>query len=158
MLVAGVVRTGLTPGAKVAITSGASFVCLLVGWILSGGGGVGPEWFAVIPMIAKLGTLTFVLMSVGWCLLIFTYFYLVMDGLLLRGWALPIALVGRNALLLYLAYQLAHGWAETSAKLVLPSSPPWALTLQPLFISLIVLLVYWLLGFWLYRRRIFVKV
>lgn len=158
MLTAGVVRSSLAAGAKAAITTGASFLFILLGWILSGGGGVAPEWFAIIPMIAKLGTLTYVFTAVGWNLLIFTYFYLIMDGLLLRFWAMPLAVFGRNSLLLFLVFTFSHGWAVTSATLVLPSSPPLALTLQPLFVTLIVIAIYWLLCFLLYRRRIFVKV
>ena len=158
VLVNGLVRSGATPGIKVAVMTGCSLAGILLGWALSGGGGVTGEWAAVIPMIRRLQTLTFVLTVSGWTLLVFTYFYLLMDGLLLRAWAVPLALVGRNSLLLYVGFMLGRGWAETSARLVLPASPPIVATLQPLLIWLIVLAIYWLLCFWLYRRRIFFKV
>ncbi len=158
VLVGGLVRSGLTAGVKIAIMTGCSVVAILLGWALSGGGGIGAEWPAVIPMIRRLMTLTFIFTAVGWTLLAFTYLYLVIDGIFLRAWAVPLSLVGRNSLLLYLTYQLFHGWAETSARLVLPSSPPLLLTLQPLFAALIVLAIYWLFAFWLYRRRIFFTV
>ncbi len=159
MLIGGVIRSGITPGAKVAIMTAASIVGISLGWVLSGGDGwIDFAWPAVIPMLRPLLTLTFVFTSVGWTLLLFTYFYLVMDGFLLRAWGVPLMLVGRNSLLLYLTYRLFHGWAATSANLVLPTSPPWAATLRPLFVSLMVLAIYWLFCFWLYRRRIFFKV
>ena len=159
VLIGGLIRTGLTPGAKIAIMTGSSIFALLFGWVLGGGNGwIELSWYAVIPMIKPIATWTFVSTAVGWTLLVFTYFYLIMDGFLLRAWAVPLTLVGHNALALYLTYELFHGWAEKSAKLVLPGSPPTIALLKPLFASLLVLAIYWLFCFWLYRRRIFFKV
>lgn len=158
VLVAGLIRTGLTPGAKVAVMTIGSFFGIFFGWVLSGGNGwIEWSWFAVVPMIRALMTWTFILSAVGWTLLVFTYFYLVMDGLLLRGWALPLGLVGRNALAVFVVASLAREWAVRSALLVLPTSPPLAATLRPLFVSLIVLAIFWLFCFLLYRRRMFFK-
>lgn len=154
VLVAGLIRTGLTPGAKVAVMTAASLLGIFFGWVLSGGNGwIEASWFAVVPMIRPLMTWTFLLMAIGWTLLFFTYFYLVMDCLLLRGWALPLTLVGRNSLLVYVLVLLARDWAVKSAQLA-----PLGGTLRPLFVSLIVLAIFWLFCFLLYRRRIFVKV
>jgi predicted acyltransferase len=159
ILTSGLIRGGLTPGTKVAIMTACSFVGILFGWLLSGGNGwIEYHWFAVIPMIKRLETWTFVFMSVGWTLLIFTYFYLLMDGLTLRAWAMPLILVGRNSLFVYVAFQLFREWAANTAALILPNSPPIAVTLRPLFVELLVMLLFWLTCFWLYRRRIFFKV
>jgi predicted acyltransferase len=158
-LVGGLLRTGLTPGAKIAIMTGVSIFALLFGWVLGGGNGwIEFSWYAVIPISKPIATWTFVFTAVGWTLLVFTYFYLIMDGFALRAWALPLTLVGRNPLALYVTYELFHTWAEKSAKLVLPGSPPTVALLKPLFAALIVLAIYWLFCFWLYRRRIFFKV
>lgn len=129
---------------------------ILFGWLLSGGDGwIDFSWQALLPMIKRLGTLTFVIMSVGWIMVLFIYFYTRMEGFLLQSWALPIMLVGRNSLFLYLSY---HLFRARSARLVLPESPTPLLPLQPLFIDLIVLAAFWLVCFWLYRRRIFFTV
>jgi predicted acyltransferase len=154
VLIADLVRGDLTPGHKVVIMTLASIFCILSGWLLSGGN----DWYVFIPMIRRLGTVTFVLVSVGWILLVFTYFYTLMEGFLWRSWALPITLVGRNSLILYMADQLFRYWAVRSARLVLPDSPPIVKTLQPLFVELIVVVIFWLFCVWLYRRRIFFKV
>lgn len=159
VLIGGLIRTGLTAGAKVAVMTGASLFALVFGWGLGGGDAwIEFSWYAVIPQIKPIATWTFVFTALGWTLLIFTYFYLLMEGFLLRAWALPLTLVGRNPLALYLAYELFHGWAQKSARLVLPNSPLSLAVLKPLFASLIVLAIYWLFCFWLYRRRIFFKV
>ena len=116
------------------------------------------NWFALIPMVPRLMTWTFVFTAVGWTLFIFTYFYLLMDGFLLSSWAVPLAIAGRNALFLYVTFTLFHDWAARTALLVLPTSPALAATLRPLFIELIVVAIFWLTCFWLYRRRIFFRV
>ncbi len=159
VLVAGLIRSGLTPGVKVAIMTAASLFAILFGWLLSGGNGwIELHWFAVIPMVPRLMTWTFIFTAVGWTLFIFTYFYLLIDGFLLRSWAVPLGLVGRNALFLYLTFTLFRDWAARTALLVLPTSPTVAAMLRPLFVELIVMALFWLICFWLYRRRIFFKV
>ena len=118
VLIGGLIRSGLTPGAKVAIMTACSLFGILFGWVLGGGSGwIDFSWVAVIPMIKRIETWTFVFNAVGWTLLVFTYFYLVMDGFMLRGWAVPVSLVGRNALILFVTYVLFRGWAEKSARI-----------------------------------------
>jgi predicted acyltransferase len=159
VLVGGLIRTTLTPGLKTAIMTGASLFGILFGWVLGGGGGwIDLSWYAVIPMSRPSATWTFVFTAVGWTLLIFTYFYLITDGFALRAWALPLAIVGRNALFVYLAYELFHDWAARSARLILPGAPPTLALLKPLFASLVVIAIFWVLCLWLYRRRIFFTV
>ena len=88
------------PAAKVAVMTGCSLLGILVGWLLSGGDGwIDAAWFKVIPMVKRIETLTFVLTAVGWTMLVFTYFYLLMDGFTLRAWAVPITLLSHNSLI-----------------------------------------------------------
>ena len=157
-LFGGLIRSGLTPGSKVAVMTVCSLLGILTGWLLSGGNGwIEYHWLAVIPMIRPLATSTFVLTAVGWTLLVFTYFYLVTDGFLFRTWAAPLAVLGRNSLFLFVTFFLFREWAVKSALLVLPITPPSAAPLRPLFVELTVVAIYWLICFWLYRRRIFLK-
>ncbi len=158
-LVGGLIKSGVVPGIKVAIMTALSFILIFLGWALSGGGGViDVTWFAVIPMNRRLVTWTFAMTSVGWTMLFFTYFYLLMDAFGVQFWAVPLAVIGRNPLFVYVSYRLFHEWAQRSAGLVLPTAPALANTLRPLFIALLVMFIFWLLCFWLYRRRIFFKV
>lgn len=159
VLVSGLIRGGLTAGTKVAIMTGVSLFLILFGWLLSGGNGwIELHWPAAVPMVKRLMTGTFVFTSVGWTLLVFTYFYLIMEGFPMRGWALPLVVFGRNALFLFVSFTLVRETAAKLALLVLPSAPALALTLRPLFVELIVILLFWLVCLWLYRRQIFFKV
>jgi predicted acyltransferase len=158
-LIGSLTHSGLTPGIKVAIMAGCSLFGILSAWLFSGGDGwIEYRWLAIIPMIRPLVTWTFVFSAVGWTLLIFTYFYLVMEGFLWRAWAAPLAVFGRNPLFLYTTFVLFRDWAAKSANLVLPAVPASAATFRPLILELIVVAIYWLICFWLYRRRIFLKV
>ncbi|MBM3995735.1 MAG: hypothetical protein FJ303_16530 [Planctomycetes bacterium] len=159
VLIGNVIRGGLTSGAKVAVLAACSVVGLLFGWFLSGGNGfIELSWVAIIPMIQRLGTWTFVFMAVGWTLLAFTYFYLIIDGFKLISLATPLAVFGRNALFLFIAFSLFRPWAERNALLVLPTEPATIQRLGPLFVELMIVLTFWLICLWLYCRRIFFKV
>ena len=157
-LVGGLIKSGIAPGIKIAIMTPVSFFLILFGWALSGGGGIiDVNWFAVIPMIARLMTWTYVMTGLGWTLLFFTYFYLLLDAFGVHILALPLAVFGRNPLFTYVAYRLFHPWALRSAGLVLPSAPALFVTLRPLLVAVIVMVIFWLIALWLYRRRIFFK-
>jgi predicted acyltransferase len=158
-LIAGLIRSGLTPGSKVAIMTGCSLFGILSGWLFSGGNGwIEYQWRPVIPMIKPLATWTFVFTAVGWTLLVLTHFYLVMDVFLLRAWAAPLAVLGRNSLFLFVTFVLFRDWAAKSALLLLAIGPPNVAALRPLFVELIVVAIYWLVCYWFYRRHIFLKV
>jgi predicted acyltransferase len=159
VLFGGLVRGDLSAGHKVVIMTLTSLGCILLGWLLSGGNGwIDLSWFALEPMIPRLGTATYVLTTVGWSLLLFTYFFTVMEGFYLKSWALPLAILGQNSLLLYLASQLFRPWAVRTAGLFLPESQPTIASLRPLLTELIVVVIFGLFSLWLYRRRIFFKV
>ncbi|MBI3822380.1 MAG: DUF5009 domain-containing protein [Planctomycetes bacterium] len=150
MLIANLIRSSLSSGTQVAIMTACSLAALLLGWLLSGGIGI-----VIIPMIKRLVTWTFVLTAVGWTLLVFTYFYLLLDSFSMRSWALPLTVLGRNSLFLFVAFALFRDWPAKTALLMLPASPA---TPRPLFVELIVLAIFWLICTWLYRRRIFFNV
>jgi heparan-alpha-glucosaminide N-acetyltransferase len=157
-LISGLIRSGLTPGSKIAIMTVCGLSGIISGWLFSGGNGwIAYGWYPIIPMIRPLATWTFVFTAVGWTLLVFTYFYLVIDGFLLAAWAAPLAVLGRNSLFLFVTFVLFREWAVKSALLVLSIAPPSVAALRPLFVELIVVAIYWLICFWLYWRRIFLK-
>ena len=66
--------------------------CLLAGLALS----------PFIPVIMKLWTTSYGLMSAGWACLLFLAFYLTVDVLGYRAWTLPLTVIGVNALAAYL--------------------------------------------------------
>ncbi len=158
-LVGELLRGGLSPGRKIPLLGLASILCLSLGWSLSGGGGwLGFAWTPVVPMIHKLLTASFVLMSVGWCLATLTTLYLLTDSAGWKSWPAPLAVLGRNALLLYLANALLRDGVVRSVHLFLVEGRHLSSHGRAFFTDWTVLLLFWAWAIWLHRRRIWFKV
>ncbi len=158
-LVGELLRGGVSPGRKIPLLALASAIALSLGWALSGGGGwFGAAWQPVVPMIHKLLTASFVLMAVGWSLALLTTLYVVSDGAGWKGWPAPLAVLGRNALLLYLANALLRDGVVRSVQLFLVEGRYLSSHGRALLTDWAVLLLFWGWAIWLHRRRIWFKV
>lgn len=76
------------------------------GWWLIGAGvvllGLGELWGLQFPVIKKIWTSSFVLVTGGWSAILLGAFYLVIDVAHVRAWAWPFVWVGCNSLAIYL--------------------------------------------------------
>jgi predicted acyltransferase len=119
--------------------------CLLAGLAL------GP----FIPVIMKLWTTSYGLMSAGWACLLFLAFYWTIDVLGYRGWTLPLVVIGTNALAAYLGPSIVQ-----VSRITNPFIHPIAERVGafgPVLSAGAVLLAGWLVLFWMYRRKIFLR-
>lgn len=145
-------RSELTTGQKMMRLLIAGAVCLAAGWGLDAAG--------VSPNVKKIWTPSWVLFSGGWAFLFLAFFYLVMDLWRLRGWAFVLVVVGMNSIA---AYLIAHLFDDFIAK-ALPRHLGANLfnaagkDYEPLLHGAAVLLVEWLLLWWMYRRKIFLRI
>lgn len=152
-------KGGLAPGQKVAVMLYAGVGLIAVGWGLSGGGGWMPISFdPLVPMIKRIWTSSFALFAAGWTFLMMALFYLLIDVMLVRFWSFPFVVVGMNSIFVYVAAGVLAGVVRRSVGLFVPDplgkTPPY----KPVLMSLAELGVFWLLCFWLYRKKIFFKV
>jgi heparan-alpha-glucosaminide N-acetyltransferase len=127
-------------------------ISLSLGWALGAAG--------ICPVVKKIWTPSWVLFSGGWCFLLLAGFYVVLDLLSWRLWAFPLIVVGMNSIA---AYCLAHGIDDFVARslkthlgheVFLRFGEPYA----PAVEGAAVLLVLWLILYWMYRRRIFLRI
>jgi heparan-alpha-glucosaminide N-acetyltransferase len=101
-----------------------------------------------------------VLFSGGWCLLILAGFYLVMDIWNRRVWAFPLKVVGMNSIAAYLISWLFVSFITAALlrhlghRVFEVFGGPY----QPLLLGAGVMLVEWLILWWMYRRKIFLRV
>jgi predicted acyltransferase len=89
------------------------------------------------------------------------------NGSPLRYLAFPLVVIGANSIFIYCAYHLTGGWLRKSLEthLNLPETY-WGLRTYDLFgpeyapivRGALVILIFWLVLFWMYRKRIFVKI
>jgi heparan-alpha-glucosaminide N-acetyltransferase len=152
-LIAGnVLRGGRTPGRKVAWLAVAGLAALAAGWV--------PGAAGVCPVVKRIWTPSWVLFSGGWCFLLMAGFYLVLDLWRQRRRAFFLVVVGMNSIA---AYLIAHLFVEfISAALPRHLGEHWATfagtAYEPLIHGAGVLLIEWLILWWMYRRRIFLRV
>lgn len=141
-------RGAAAPWAKLAWLVFFGAVCLLAGLEM--------HWHAC-PIVKRIWTPSWALASGGAALWILAALYAVVDVLGVRRWTYPLVVVGANSIATYVLYQLgAKGLQAPVVKRWLAAllAQPYGLAVQ----SVCLLAVLWLIDWWLYRRKIFVRI
>ena len=120
------------------------------------------DWTGIDPIIKRICTPSFILASGGWALLTLALFYWLVDIKGSRSWTWFFAVVGMNPIFIYLFMETAgHQWlvgftgsfvADGLLKLGAGEG------LAYFFNSLVVLSLAWGLCYWLYKKKIFIKI
>jgi predicted acyltransferase len=121
------------------------------------------------PIVKRIWTPSWTIYSAGWASLELMAFYWLFDVLRLRFLAFPLVVVGMNSIAMYLMAQLTRGWVLSTLKIHLGGtmalisrsgfvSAHNVQLYRPMIHSLAVLFVWWLACFWMYRRKIFVRI
>jgi predicted acyltransferase len=152
LIAGGVLRGEQTAGAKIRWLAIAGIVSLSAGWLV---GALG-----ICPVVKRIWTPSWVLFSGGWCFLILAGFYAIMDVARFKGWAFPLVVVGMNSIA---AYSIAHLFDGFIAKNLKTHFGQNAFRLvgdayEPFVHGLAILLVMWLILYWMYRRKIFLRI
>jgi len=111
------------------------------------------------PIIKRIASTSFVIVSGGWCLLALALCYWLIDVKKLKRWTAFFNLVGMNPLFIYL-FTMTGGawWFSRIAKPFTTGLFAWAGSINAAIVtSLVVWGMLWLLCFWLYKKRIFVR-
>jgi predicted acyltransferase len=114
------------------------------------------------PIIKRIATTSFTLVSGGYCLLMLAFLYYWIDIAGHKKWLLFFTIVGMNSIFIYLFFEIVMsrwllGYMTTIVNGVI--SPTGISETAILFITSIIAFIFeWLLCFWLYRKKIFFKV
>ncbi len=139
-------KSAATPWRKVLGLAIAGFICLCVGHL----------WGSSFPVIKNLWTSSFVLVAGGWSLLLLAMFYTIVDVLGFHRLAFFWVVIGMNAITIYVGqrfvnfYEISEFFFGGFANLAGESSG--------LVLLLGILAVKWVLLFFMYRNRIFLRV
>ena len=128
---------------------------LMVAGILSIG--IGLLWGLHFPINKHLWSSSFILLTGGMGFLFLAGFYAIIDVWGYRSWAFFFKVIGLNSLLIYLSYRFIdfrHSSRLLFGGLYQPAGEEW----QSLFDSLGALVLVWLFLYFMYRKRIFIKV
>lgn len=152
-LIAGqVLRSDRTPTRKVRWLAAAGLAGLCAGTLLGLAG--------ICPVVKRIWTPSWTVFSGGWCLLLLAVFYLVIDLKQFRVWAFPLVVIGMNSIAAYCIAHLFEGFISSALKTHLGHGAFQFLgkPYEPLLHGLAVLLTFWLILFWMYRRKLFLRI
>ncbi len=152
LIAGGVLRSERAPSRKVGWLVAAGALTLAAGALLG--------YLGVCPVVKRIWTPSWTLYSGGICLLLLAGFYLVVDIWGWKAWAFPLIVIGMNSIM---AYCIAHLFEPFLLDAFQTHLGPDAFKIlgdpyQTLLSGGCILLVYWLILYWMYRHKTFVKI
>ena len=128
-------------------------VCLiLLGLIL--------QWAGICPIVKRVWTSSYTLYSGGLILLILAGFYAAIEWKGWRKWSFPLLVIGANSIAIYvMSWTIEHFISSALLRHLGPApfaimGPPF----EPVLRGVGVLIVFWLILYWMYRRKIFLRI
>jgi heparan-alpha-glucosaminide N-acetyltransferase len=114
----------------------------------------------ICPIVKRIWTPSWTLFSGGMCFVFLAAFSWVIDVKGYRNWAFPLVVVGMNSIAAYLIAHLFEDFITSSFRIHLGDRPFMVLGpgLYPLLLGSAVLLTYWYILLWMYRRKLFLKI
>ncbi len=152
-LVAGrVMRSDRSPRAKLTWLVAAGAGLLAAGWLMDATG--------ICPSVKRIWTPAWTLFSGGWCLLLLAGFFAVIDMRGLRRPAFPLVVIGMNSIA---AYMIAHLFEDFLRGAFLRHLGPgvfaaFGAAYEPFVMGALILASYWVMLWWMYRRRLFLRI
>jgi len=110
-----------------------------------------------IPIIKRIHTTAFTFVSLGWVLLMLLAFYWLVEVKGFHKAVFPLVVVGMNSMFIYCLDILIENWLD-GAVAVFSGSYTFLGKWGPVAQATTVFLAMWYLCYWLYRRRIVVKI
>jgi heparan-alpha-glucosaminide N-acetyltransferase len=145
--------------------AGAGVACMVIAYGIHAAG--------ICPIVKRIWTPSWVLWSGGICFLLLGVLGVICDHVGLVGWGFPFMVIGANSIVAYVMSWTLEGptiaalkrhfswlWdsiASGIASLVRVEEAGRG-NIAALIYGALTLLVFWLVLYWLYRRRIFVKI
>ena len=141
-----ILQTDKTPMKKVALLALLGICCLV-------GGKIWGIWF---PIIHHLWTSSLVLYAGGWSFLLLSLFYLVIDVWGYKKWAFIFVVIGMNAISVYVATHIFD--FSIIGNVFVGGLGKYLGNWNDVIQALAALTVVWLILYWMYRKKTFIKI
>ena len=114
----------------------------------------------ICPIVKRIWTPSWTLASGGACFLLLAGFCWVIEAKRYRKWAFPLIVIGMNSIAAYLIAHLWDSFIVSSFKIHFGKNIFQFLGtgLEPLMQGIAVLTVYWLILYWMYSRKLFLRI
>ena len=152
LLAGGVLRSSRTAAGKIKWLVIAGAACLGAGALL---GALG-----ICPVVKRIWTPSWTLYSGGWSFLLLAGFYAVIDWWGHKGWSYPLIVIGMNSIAAYCMAHLFDGFISDALTTNLGTNvfKIFGAAYEPFVHGAAVLFFLWLILFWMYRRKLFLKI
>ncbi|MFN8356361.1 MAG: DUF5009 domain-containing protein [Spirosomataceae bacterium] len=136
----------------------------LITFLICGFGGIGLGMLisslGICPNVKRIWTPSWVLFSGGWCFLLLTFFYLVVDIFQQKRAFFMLKVIGMNSIAAYVIAETMVGYIGKALTIHLGQhyATIFGDAYQSLVRGSLILLLEWLILYWLYKRNIFIKV
>ena len=154
---------GHSRGGKAALLAGALDERIAPLLAAAGAAGIvaGLIWQALgCPIVKRIWTPSWALYSTGWCCLLLGGLYGLVDLAGWRRWTFPLLVVGMNSIAIYAMGMLLKPWTAKTLQTHLGNDLFQILGAAntPAVQATLTGLVFWLICFWMYRRKIFLRI
>ena len=133
---------------------------MLIAGVIGVAAGLALHFSGICPVVKRIWTPSWTLFSGGLCFLFLAGFSWIVDVKGYRKWAFPLVVIGMNSIAAYLIAHLFERFFESSFRIHLGERPfqIFGTGMEPFMMGAAVLLMYWLILYWMYRRKLFLKV
>jgi heparan-alpha-glucosaminide N-acetyltransferase len=114
----------------------------------------------ICPIVKRIWTPSWTLFSGGVCFFFLAAFAWIIEVKQYRRWAFPLVVVGTNSIAAYLLVHLCQDYIEESLHIHLGHGifrifgPGY----EPLMLGIAVMIIFWSILYWMYRRKIFLRI
>jgi predicted acyltransferase len=177
LLAGELVRGRWTAARKIGVLLGAGAAAIGLGWAL--------DQLGICPIIKRIWTPSWTIFSAGFSFATLAVFYLIVDVWRLRRWAYPLVVVGANSIAVYCMSMMlkpwfretlrrhvgkevfelpGRAWASLRYNVFSHASHPtdtvqvYGKLFAPMAEATIFLLFCWAVCWWMYRKKIFIKI
>jgi heparan-alpha-glucosaminide N-acetyltransferase len=114
----------------------------------------------ICPIVKRIWTPSWTLFSGGMCFLLLAAFSWIIDVKKHRDLAFPLVVVGMNSIAAYLIAHLFEDFVQRSFRINLGASALnlFGPALEPVLLGTLTLGVYWLILFWMFRNKVFIRI
>lgn len=116
---------------------------------------LGYAWSLDMPIIKKIWTSSYALVAAGWGLLLLSAFYYVIDVLKVRAWAFFFAVIGMNAITIYLGQRIIN--FDHTARFFLGGTLELFPAFAPIILLAGVLGLKWIVLYFLHRKQTYLR-
>ena len=122
--------------------------------------GAALHFAGICPLVKRIWTPSWAIFSAGWAALFLALFHWMVDVRGWRRWSFPFLVVGVNSIAMYVIVHVAEHYTAEALRTHLGRGTLQAFgaAYEPILVGGASLLIFWLMLYWMYRRKLFIRI